>query len=151
MIPGISNNSLRYEARKALSRALAGGDLPPAHAQSCKHCGIDRKTFPGVRMVWHHTDYNSPLDVIALCAKCHAAEHKREDKANSQTTIKCSGQENQSGAGQSLQVRMSEGEKALLVKISAEYGLSISAFVRMMVTYFDDKRPTVAVQFGPHQ
>jgi len=50
-----------------------------------------------------------------------------------------------------LQVRMSEEEKALLVKISAEYGLSISAFVRMMVTYFDDKRPTVAVQFGPHQ
>lgn len=48
-----------------------------------------------------------------------------------------------------LQVRMSEDEKALLSTLSEEYGLSISAFVRMMIAHFDEKRPTVSVRFGP--
>lgn len=48
-----------------------------------------------------------------------------------------------------LQVRMSEDEKALLAGLSEEYGLSISAFVRMMISHFDEKRPTVAVRFSP--
>lgn len=48
-----------------------------------------------------------------------------------------------------LQVRMSEEEKALLTTLSDEYGLSVSAFVRMMIAHFDEKRPTVSVRFGP--
>lgn len=48
-----------------------------------------------------------------------------------------------------LQVRMTEEEKALLTELSTEYGMSISAFVRMMITHFDEKRPTVAIRFGP--
>lgn len=48
-----------------------------------------------------------------------------------------------------LQVRMSEDEKALLSALADEYGLSVSAFVRMMISHFDEKRPTVAVRFGP--
>lgn len=48
-----------------------------------------------------------------------------------------------------LQVRMSEEEKALLSTLSEQYGLSISAFVRMMIAHFDEKRPTVSVRFGP--
>ena len=48
-----------------------------------------------------------------------------------------------------LQVRMSEDEKVLLAALSDEYGLSISAFVRMMIAHFDEKRPTVSVRFGP--
>lgn len=48
-----------------------------------------------------------------------------------------------------LQVRMTEEEKALLSELSIEYGLSISAFVRMMIAHFDEKRPTVSIRFGP--
>lgn len=48
-----------------------------------------------------------------------------------------------------LQVRMSEEDKTLLSKLSEDYGLSISAFVRMMIAYFDEKRPTVSVRFSP--
>lgn len=48
-----------------------------------------------------------------------------------------------------LQVRMSEDEKALLSTLSDEYGMSVSAFVRMMIAHFDEKRPTVAVRFSP--
>jgi hypothetical protein len=48
-----------------------------------------------------------------------------------------------------LQVRMSEEEKALLATLSDEYGVSISAFVRMMIVHFEEKRPTVAMRFSP--
>lgn len=48
-----------------------------------------------------------------------------------------------------LQVRMSEDEKALLSTLSDEYGMSVSAFVRMMIAHFDEKRPTVSVRFSP--
>lgn len=48
-----------------------------------------------------------------------------------------------------LQVRMTDEEKARLASLAEEYGVSISAFVRMMVAHFDEKRPTVSVRFGP--
>ena len=48
-----------------------------------------------------------------------------------------------------LQVRMSDEEKSLLTELASEYGLSVSAFVRMMVAHFDEKRPTVSLRFGP--
>jgi hypothetical protein len=50
-----------------------------------------------------------------------------------------------------LQVRMTEEEKTLLSQLADEYGVSISALVRMMVTHFDEKRPTVSVRFGPKE
>lgn len=48
-----------------------------------------------------------------------------------------------------LQVRLTEDEKGLLAALAEEYGVSISAFVRMMMMHFDEKRPTVAIRFGP--
>jgi transcriptional regulator with XRE-family HTH domain len=45
-----------------------------------------------------------------------------------------------------LQVRMSEDEKALLSDLAGEYGVSISALVRMMIVHVYEKRPSFVVR-----
>jgi hypothetical protein len=55
-----------------VAKAVAAGTLIP---QPCVHCGARRAHA-------HHEDYSRPLDVIWLCARCHAAHHRgiaRED------------------------------------------------------------------------
>jgi hypothetical protein len=48
-----------------------------------------------------------------------------------------------------LQVRVSEGEKARLTQLADDYGVSMSALVRMMLTHFEEKKPTVSMVFVP--
>ena len=48
-----------------------------------------------------------------------------------------------------LQMRMSNEEKLQLAAVADEYGVSLSAMVRMMIAYFADKKPVVSVKFSP--
>lgn len=56
----------RQKAHNAVYSAVKIGKLI---RQSCCRCG-DKKT------VAHHEDYDKPLDVMWLCAKCHKQRHK---------------------------------------------------------------------------
>lgn len=51
--------------------------------------------------------------------------------------------------GSWLQVRMSDEEKTALVRLAAEYDVSISTLVRLMIAYIDEKHPVLSVRFGP--
>ena len=57
------------------------------------------------------------------------------------------GMEEEKGAW--LQVRMSTEEKLQLASLAEEYNVSLSQMVRMMVTYFEEKKPTISLRFGP--
>ena len=48
-----------------------------------------------------------------------------------------------------LQVRMSDEEKLTLAKLAEEYDVSISALVRLMIAYVDEKHPVLSLRFGP--
>jgi hypothetical protein len=48
-----------------------------------------------------------------------------------------------------LQVRMTNEEKLELVELAEKYGVSLSAMVRMMTTYFLEKEPVISMKFGP--
>ena len=50
-----------------------------------------------------------------------------------------------------LQVRMTSEEKLEMVALAEEYNVSLSAMVRMMTTYFTEKKPVinVSLQFSP--
>lgn len=55
-------------ARKMVSRALKAGKI----AKSQCACGSLRN------LQAHHGDYNKPLDVIWMCASCHAKHHQKK-------------------------------------------------------------------------
>ena len=57
----------KVKARSILNGAVLGGrvDKPT----KCSKCGSPR------RINGHHPDYDKPLDVIWLCAKCHHRHH----------------------------------------------------------------------------
>lgn len=59
------------------------------------------------------------------------------------------GVQDEKDRGTWLQVRMTDEEKLQLVALAEEYNVSLSAMVRMMTTYFVDKKPVINVRFGP--
>lgn len=67
-----------YAARAEVARAIREGRMLPP--QKCEACGVARtvKTSGSGRLpnlVYHHHDYAKPLDVIALCQRCHQHVH----------------------------------------------------------------------------
>lgn len=57
----------KYKAHRAVNNALAQGKMKKP--DTCSRC-TNTENIQG-----HHEDYNKPLEVIWLCAKCHAKEH----------------------------------------------------------------------------
>lgn len=63
-------NQHKRAAHFAVGNAVRDGRLKkPPYCTVCGRFG---------RVYGHHHDYDKPLDVQWVCAKCHAAEHKRE-------------------------------------------------------------------------
>ena len=62
------NNPEKYAAHNAVNNAIKRGDLPQVSTCDCVDCGV-----PAVE--YHHEDYSKPLEVVALCKKCHAKRH----------------------------------------------------------------------------
>jgi hypothetical protein len=50
-----------------------------------------------------------------------------------------------------LSMRMTDEEKALLSRLSQEYGFggNVSDFLRMVLTYIDTARPSLTIKFVP--
>lgn len=67
----IKENPQKRNAQVAAGNALRDGKI--ARKTECEHCNS------GVRLQKHHWSYEPEhwLDVIWLCTKCHAAEHKK--------------------------------------------------------------------------
>jgi len=73
----IKNNNYKYEknnpekraAHLAVRNAVKHGDLPRVSTCDCVDCGIQAAEY-------HHEDYNKPLEVVALCKKCHFKRHQ---------------------------------------------------------------------------
>lgn len=61
------NNPHKVAAQRALAKSIKSGKTVRGN---CRDCG-DGKVHG------HHTDYDKPLDVIWLCQKHHAIEHKK--------------------------------------------------------------------------
>ena len=59
-------NKLKVKAWKAVEYAMQTGKLPPLDV--CNQCDQPAKHY-------HHADYSKPLEVEALCVKCHASMH----------------------------------------------------------------------------
>jgi len=55
-----------HEYARIMARASYG------KAIKCEKCGLATKK--GIQ--WHHPDYSKPLEVIALCRKCHGKAHR---------------------------------------------------------------------------
>ncbi|MDK1020209.1 MAG: hypothetical protein QGD90_01045 [Candidatus Hydrogenedentes bacterium] len=53
-------------AQDALNHAVKGGKII---RRSCSACGAPKAQA-------HHKDYSQPLDVVWLCQRCHAKEHR---------------------------------------------------------------------------
>jgi hypothetical protein len=58
------------QAHRLVRRALANGAL--AKPDACEGCGQ-----PAKRLLAHHVTYCRPIDVLWLCAGCHAQAHPR--------------------------------------------------------------------------
>ena len=69
-------NPMKYKAKNRLCSALRRGDIK---RKPCEVCGE-------VKSHGHHPDYNYPLDVIWLCSKHHAEEHRRLRRKNEENT-----------------------------------------------------------------
>ncbi len=63
---------LRKQARVILQKAIDSGEL--VRPEKCSRCGstVSKKET----IAAHHFDYTKPLEVVWLCRKCHAGEHK---------------------------------------------------------------------------
>ncbi|GLH29694.1 hypothetical protein WSS15_23440 [Acetobacter pasteurianus] len=64
----MSRNPEKRAAHIMVGNAIRDGRLTK---ERCMECGSDRAQA-------HHEDYSNPLDVVWLCAGCHAAHHKKE-------------------------------------------------------------------------
>lgn len=65
------SSAYRYEVG-ARQEALFRAD-PSLRVTVCRACGVDRG------IVQHLEDYDSPLDIIGLCHRCHTMVHERFD------------------------------------------------------------------------
>ena len=62
---------IKAAARRAVNEAVRYGRLPKPSA--CQDCGATG------RIHGHHEDYNRPLAVDWLCARCHGVRHRKYD------------------------------------------------------------------------
>lgn len=68
---GHANTARRRHARMQVKNALKRGALPKP--TTCPRCSVE--DVPARRMHAHHPDYDQPLVVEWLCARCDAVEH----------------------------------------------------------------------------
>ena len=61
----------KKSANTAVNNAVRDGHLVPS--ETCEDCGHD---FSFYRREAHHEDYDKPLEVEWLCAKCHGIRHR---------------------------------------------------------------------------
>lgn len=68
-------------AKREVRRAIERGTLE--RPTSCPKCSSpDKKSTTGRHTIHaHHDDYSKPLDVIWLCVRCHANEHRPPARA----------------------------------------------------------------------
>ena len=59
----------RARAQRLVAYAIRTGKIT---RQPCEACGTAKNIHA------HHDDYNNPLDVRWLCARCHAAYHRKK-------------------------------------------------------------------------
>ena len=65
----------KADAKRIVRSAISRGDL--IRPEACSQCGLGcvrADGAPGIQA--HHADYSKPLDVVWLCIKCHAKEHR---------------------------------------------------------------------------
>lgn len=58
------SQALKNAARTAITRAVKRGILSHPKTHRCENCGAPAEAY-------HHPDYHRPMDVVALCTKCH--------------------------------------------------------------------------------
>jgi len=61
-------NPQKFRARWTVGNHKRSGRLKP---EPCSRCGAEKAQA-------HHEDYNHPLDMVWLCQRCHAREHKKK-------------------------------------------------------------------------
>ena len=67
------NNPEKARAGSAIHNELRSGRM--VKPSVCEHCGNEpEKTHI---LQGHHSDYTKPLEVVWLCPRCHAIEHRR--------------------------------------------------------------------------
>jgi len=72
--PYTASRSIRRKTNYILRRAIAKGLIErPSTCESCNISGVGKNGRAFIDA--HHHDYNKPLDVMWLCAKCHYKWH----------------------------------------------------------------------------
>lgn len=66
-----SRNPEKTQCHTVMNNALRNGKV--IKSQSCQSCGTTEAKIHG-----HHPDYSKPLEVMWLCASCHARQHRIE-------------------------------------------------------------------------
>jgi ribosomal protein S27AE len=67
-----TKDKAKANARFALNRAVKSGRI--TKPSECSRCGVTGN------IQGHHHDYSKRLDVEWLCSKCHAEEHRKEQR-----------------------------------------------------------------------
>jgi hypothetical protein len=62
------SNPEKWAAKVMVNSTVQQGYLPRVSTCDCVDCGIQAAEY-------HHEDYNKPLEVVALCKKCHVKRH----------------------------------------------------------------------------
>lgn len=60
----------RLKARCAIGNAVRRGKMPRVSTLYCEDCGAQARLY-------HHEDYNKPLQVVPLCSPCHGIRHTK--------------------------------------------------------------------------
>ena len=66
----VYHNRNRPTHNKVLNE-VRRGRMPGIRTQMCDDCGMGAEHY-------HHVDYDKPLEVIPLCAKCHHKRHAKD-------------------------------------------------------------------------
>lgn len=68
-------NSKAERAQGLVRLAIRDKKLPYPEDCLCWICCIGRWENPKVNIIYHHVDYDKPLDVFPLCRNCHIRLH----------------------------------------------------------------------------
>jgi len=61
----------RMRVKQVVYQAIESGKIMPVRKCKCARCNLPAKEY-------HHADYTKPLDVTALCRRCHRVAHGRQ-------------------------------------------------------------------------